>query len=65
MGTGESHEVQQILHLVMKTSTTNTSWGIKGPCTDLAKKAKHTLGCVKSSVASREREVILSPYSVL
>ena len=34
-------------------------------CALIAQKAKHNLGCIKSSMASRVREVILPLYSVL
>jgi len=34
-------------------------------CVLTAQKANHILGCIKSSVASRVREVILPLYSIL
>ncbi|GAB0203271.1 cAMP-dependent protein kinase inhibitor alpha [Grus japonensis] len=34
-------------------------------CVLVAQKANHILGCIKSSVTSRSREVILPPYSAL
>jgi len=34
-------------------------------CVLAAQKANHILGCIKRSVASRAREVILSLYSAL
>jgi len=46
---------------VLADENLNMTW----QCALTAKKASHTLGCIKSSVASRSRERILLLYSAL